>query len=334
MKIVVRAPNWIGDSILSVPAIESLSKNFPNAEIWILGRTWAADLFPSYEFIKGVIPIPEKNDLATLRKTAHGLKNHHFDTGLLLTNSFASAFLFSLAKLPQRWGYANEGRQLLLTKAVKEKKRKKSSHQVQYYLNLLSGLGLKTYPAQLSFPLTEEDRVQAKRFLFSNNIDLKKCLIIITPGAFYGSAKRWTISQFAALAAKLQKECEAEILITGSAAEIDLANCMASLLKVKPHILAGKTSLRQLAGIISHSTLCVMNDSGPMHLANALKIPTVSLFGPTDPSVTGPYQQPSVYLKKDVPCWPCSYRECPFEHLCMKSLEVEEVFESCQRFLA
>jgi len=333
MKIIVRVPNWIGDSILAVPATYSLSKNFPQAQIWMAAKEWVKDLFISHDFIKGVIPIPDLNDLKTLRDSVQEIKKFHFDIGILLTNSFSSALLFYLAKIPERWGYTRDGRGVLLTKGVGLKKQEDCSHQVNYYLGLISGLGLKTSPPKISLPITQEEKREAKEVLLSLNVDLKRPLIILHPGASYGPAKRWHTEKYAELAILLQDRKKADVLITGSPDEAELAESIASFMTKKPLNLAGKTSLRLLAGLISHADLFITNDSGPMHMANAMKIPAIAIFGPTDPSLTGPFQQPAAIIKKDVPCWPCSYRECPFDHRCMINIDPEEVFQACQKFL-
>lgn len=333
MKIVVRAPNWIGDAILSLPALESLRKNFPQAQIWIAAREWVKDLFTSYHFIKGVIPLSNLDSLKGVRSTAKNLKESHFDTGILFTNSFSSAFLFYLAKIPERWGYMRDGRGILLTRSVTPKGREELSHQLNYYLELISGLGLKTHPSEINLPLTQEEKTSAKEMLLSLNIDLKRPLVVLNPGASYGPAKRWPASRFAEVARLFQQRKNAEILIIGSSDESELAESIVSSMTKKPLSLAGKTNLRLLAGLISHAAVFVTNDSGPMHLANALKTPVTAIFGPTDPRLTGPFQEPAMVIKKDVLCWPCSYRECPFDHGCMMKIEPEEVFKASQKFL-
>lgn len=333
MKIVVRAPNWIGDAILSLPALESLRKNFPQAQIWIAAREWVKDLFTSYHFIKGVIPLSNLDSLKGVRSAAKNLKESNFDTGILLTNSFSSAFLFYLAKIPERWGYTRDGRGILLTRSVTPKGREELSHQLNYYLELISGLGLKAYPSEINLPLTQEEKTSAKEMLLSLNIDLKRPLVVLNPGASYGPAKRWPASRFAEVARLFQQRKNAEILIIGSSDESELAESIVSSMTKKPLSLAGKTNLRLLAGLISHAAVFVTNDSGPMHLANALKTPVTAIFGPTDPRLTGPFQEPAMVIKKDVLCWPCSYRECPFDHGCMMKIEPEEVFKASQKFL-
>jgi heptosyltransferase-2 len=333
MKIAVRVPNWIGDCIQAVPAIESLPLNYPQAEIWIVARDWVKDVFSSFAYIQGAILVSGSSKLKTLRQEAQTLRSYNFDVGLLLTNSFGSALLFQIAKIPQRWGYGSDARRLLLTNRVPKKNPLIIIHQVQYYLDLISGLGLKSASPRLSFPLTPEDKNQAENLLRALGVDLKKQLIVLNPGAYYGSAKRWPSPYYSRLAAMLQESNSVEILIIGSSAETGLAKDISLSLENKPFLLTGKTSLRQLAGVLDRADLCVTNDSGPMHMATALGVPTLALFGPTDPRVTGPFQAPSEFIKKDVACWPCSYRECPFDHRCMEQIKPEEVFQACQTLL-
>jgi heptosyltransferase-2 len=333
MKIVVRAPNWIGDAILSMPALVSLRKNYPDAEIWVTASRWTKGIFVPLDWVSGTISLSNKNSYKNIRSDAKKLKEHDFDIGVLFTNSFGSALLFSLANIPQRWGYARDGRQLLLTKGVRTSPLEAPCHHIQYYLSLISKLGLETESAQLDFPLTDESTSQAKALFQSNSVDRNKPIIILSPSASYGPAKRWPVSFFSRLATLLQSNNDVEVLIIGSEADKEIARAIAAAMSKKPFDLTGQTTLPQLAGTIGQAALFITNDSGPMHLANALKVPVVAIFGPTDPQITGPFQKPSKVLKGQVPCWPCSYRECPFEHQCMTQISPEMVFEACQDFL-
>ena len=334
MKIVVRAPNWIGDVVLSLPALENLKRNLPQAQIWIAARKEVQDLYSSFDFVKGIILLSELNNYKNLREASKKIKEYDFDIGLLLTNSFSSALLFFLAKIPQRWGYSRDNRGFLLTKGVPFKNLDgPSSHQVNYYLNLISGLGFQTSDPELVLPLSPKEKEWVKNELSASGYDPKKPLVILNPGAYYGPAKRWPGSRFAELASLLQEKNKAQILIVGSAEEVELAESIASSMTERPINMAGQTTLRQLAELISLANLFITNDSGPMHITNALRVPLIAIFGPTDPRVTGPFHQPSAVIKKEVSCWPCSYRECPFDHRCMMEIEPEEIFTVSQNFL-
>ncbi len=333
MKIVVRAPNWVGDSILTLPAMNTIKKNFPEAEVWVAAKKWVNDIFLMGSMFTGTILLPRHKGIRNIIGLARSIRNFQFDLGILFTNSFASALVFTMARVPQRWGYKKDGRSFLLTKGIPVQFKKNRVHQAHYYLDLLSGLGLKEFPEELSLPVDQQERAQTETWLKSQNIQTERSLVIINPGAYYGSAKRWPAERYAALASLLQKRKRAQILIVGSADEIPLAEAISSQMSEKPHVLSGQTSLPRLAALISLADLFVTNDSGPMHLANSLKIPLVTLFGPTEPARTGPLQQPAIVIHKGAPCWPCSYRQCPFDHRCMMDISPIEVFQACQKFL-
>lgn len=333
MKILIRAPNWIGDAIMAVPAIQNLSHNYPDADISVLAKEWVKDLLSSYDFIHQIIPLPDRSNLAEIHKAVKTIKQQEFDAGLLLTNSFGSALLFSFAHIPERWGYNRDGRGALLTKKTPVPAKNKKLHQVNYYLQLLASLGLKVEPAELFIPLKEIWTQEAEKQLHSAGINFAKPLVFLNPGAYYGAAKQWPARRFAELAQLLQKQNNADIAIIGSRQERPLADEIASNLPRPPLILTGTTTLQQLAAFIHHASLFVTNDSGPMHIANALHVPVVAVFGPTDYRITAPFQQPSVVVRKPSPCWPCSYRVCPYDHRCMLSIQPEEVYQACQGYL-
>jgi len=334
MKFLVRMPNWIGDAVLARPALESLRRNYPKAGIWLLAADWVKDLFQGNGLLAGILPLGQARGPRALARRARELKAQGFDVGLLLTNSFASALLFSLARIPQRWGYRRDGRGLLLTQGIPVPEFGPPKHQVHYYLDLLKGLGLKVAAPELRTSLPEEDKHAAGQSLRALGLNLKRPLVILNPGAAYGPAKRWPAERFAALGALLQQKKKAEILITGSPAEEKLAADIASRLPRRPAVLAGQTSLRQLLGFIGQAQLFVTNDTGPMHLANILSVPVVALFGPTDPAVTGPFHPPAIVMKKEAACWPCFYRACPYDHRCLTDIQTEEVWAEAQKFLA
>ncbi len=333
MKIVVRAPNWVGDSVLALPAMETIIRNYPDSEVWVAAQPWVKDLFPMSGMFAGTISLPEQKGLKNLRDAARSLREARFDLGILFTNSFASALVFYLAKIPQRWGYKKDGRGLLLTKGIPIRHEENPAHQTRYYLDLLIGLGLKGFHEEYSLPADQRERALTEEWLESQNIQIQSPFIIINPGAYYGSAKRWPAERYAELASLLQSRMRAQVLIIGSSGETPLAEAIASRMSERPHILTGKTSLPRLAALLIISDLFVTNDSGPMHLANVLKVPLVALFGPTDPARTGPKQQPAIVIHKEAPCWPCLYRQCPFDHRCMMNISSEEVLQACQKLL-
>jgi heptosyltransferase-2 len=334
MKIVVRIPNWIGDVLFARPALDSLKAAHPGAEIWLAGGAWANELFAGSEYAERIISLPALTKWKNFRSSARTLKAHHFDIGLLLTNSISSALLFAAAGIPERWGYRGDGRGLLLTKSLAKQTNDPPSHMVYFYLRLLGGLGLSTLPPDIKLRVPAENEERGRALLLSCGIDLKKPLVILNPGAAFGPAKRWPAVRFAELGRLLQDRKGAVLAITGTVDDVPIAEEISAALTAKPANLAGRTTLSDLLGVISMAAVFVTNDTGPMHMANGLRVPTVGLFGPTDPRITAPFHPPSTVIKKtDAPCWPCLNRECPFDHRCLLEISAAEVFEAAAAYL-
>ena len=334
MRFLIRVPNWIGDAMLAQPALGSLKLEHPGSEIWLLARDWVKALYPPKKLAARIIPLTGEDTPRGLLRTARLLKGLRFEAGLLLTNSFGSALLFRLAGIPERWGYRRDGRGFLLTRGVPFKADSPARHQLEYYLDLVRGLGLKPSRAEVRLTLSPAEKRTAGLALKAAGVDIGRPVVILNPGASYGPAKRWPAERFAAAGALFQKKKKAEVVITGSQEERDLAERVASLMPRRPAVLAGRTGLRELLAVIGRSSLFITNDSGPMHLANALRVPVVAVFGPTDPAATRPWHQPSVVLKKSAVCWPCLYRQCPYDHRCMTAITPEEVYLAGREFLA
>ncbi len=366
MKIIVRMPNWLGDAVLALPALRAIISHFSGDEIWVAATSRSLELFETEPGVTGVLEVPEPLRAADVWRISQQWRHFKFDLAILLTNSFGSALVARLAKIPERWGYKTDGRSWLLTKGVARKPRmmegpgkekgenhfispdeadfwplrQRAEHQVLYYLRLLQGLGLEV-PAEpeISLNITDDEKEMGRRRLAEYELDPlhlrreKKPLIVLNPGASYGPAKRWPAARFGAVAAGLEKKCGGQSIIIGTAEEEKLARevveaSLARGISQPPVILTGKTTLRELAGILSWASLMISNDTGPMHLANALRVPVVALFGPTDPRVTRPWHQPYLVLQKRVICWPCWYRSCPYDHSCLKLIDENEVLSA------
>jgi heptosyltransferase II len=334
MKIVVRIPNWIGDVIFALPALESLKANYPHAEVWIAAHPWVKDLFFGTPYAGRIIAVADGNSFSALRAAAKSLQSQMFDVGLLLTNSLASALLFSLAKIPERWGYRRDGRGFLLTKRVPPGSPGRARHMVFHYLQLLEGLGLRTLTPEIRLPVSAEEKEGARNSLRALGLDPEKKFALLAPGAAYGPAKRWPAAKFTALAGRLREQKKLEVLLVGAEGDSPLAEEVASALDPPAPSLAGKTSLRQLLALIGEAAVFISNDTGPVHMANALRIPVVAVFGPTDPRVTAPFHEPATVVKRDdIPCWPCSYRACPYDHRCLDHITADEVFSAAAAYL-
>lgn len=334
MKIVVRVPNWIGDAIFALPTLDSLRAAFPGAEVWLAGAAWTADLMSGSAFEGRIIDVAGRGGIAGARAAARALAGRRFDLGVLLTNSFGSALVFAMAKIPQRWGYRGDGRSLLLTRGVKRAPPGADLHMVRFYLRLLKGLGLPALPPEIRLSVTEAERESARAALEAGGADPGRPLAVLNPGAAYGPAKRWPAGRFAELARLLQDRRGVDIAVTGTAADAGAAVEIASGLTRKPVDLTGRTSLRGLLGVLSRAAVVVTNDTGPMHMANALRVPVVGVFGPTEPAATAPFHPPSAVVRKEgIACWPCLYRECPYDHRCMTAVSAKDVFAAAGELL-
>lgn len=369
MKILVRMPNWLGDNLLALPALRSIIDNYPQAEIWVAAPSRCVELFETEPRVIGVLEIPESLNLFNLWRLSRRWRSYRFDLTFLFPNSFASALLAFLAGIPERWGYKSDGRSWLLTKAISRQFKsfrmkgtqeekdetdyfeenfysgEKVEHQVMFYLRLLKELNLQV-PVQpeITLQVNEKEKEAAYQRLLSLGLDPIKLraqnrpIIVLNPGAAYGPAKRWPAKKFGSVAAELERETGAICLIIGLKEEKNLAEEVVATakqqgIKYPPLIFSGMTTLRELMAILTWTNLMITNDSGPMHLANALRVPVVALFGPTDPRVTGPWHQPSLVLHRRVICWPCWYRVCPYDHLCLTSISEAEVLQAALSLL-
>ena len=333
MKIVVRMPNWIGDAVMALPVLGSLGASGTDIEVWAAGEPWVGDLLSPDLRVQGALTIRRDRGVKAARREAAAIRALGFDAGLLLTNSFGTALLFRLAGIPERWGYLRDARGPLLTRRVRVRDTLEPRHQRNYYLDLLTGLGFSASFVGSGLAVTGEESAAAERRLGAAGRDRSRPLVIINPGAAYGPAKRWPADRFAALGRLFQAKAGAEIALVGSAGEKDIARAVAGGLDRPALNLTGATSLRELVALIGLARLFVTNDTGPMHIADALGTPILAIFGPTEPAVTGPVRSRSAVLRKDVPCRPCLYRKCPYDHRCMTAIGPEEAFEAARRLL-
>lgn len=339
MKIIVRVPNWIGDVVLCTPALHILRKSFPSASITALAKEWVAPALEANPDIDRIIAMREKESYFELiRKIAVD----KFETGILFPNSFSSALLFRLAHIPKRVGYATDGRSLLLTKRIKRPADFKKEHQVFYYIRLIERYLSATRNsnqtvipdqevAELVWNITEKEEAQADELLQNNTLSQKR-LIGINPGAAHGPAKRWFPERFAKVSDELAQKYE--IAIFGSSHEREIAASITKLMRFKPLNFAGKTSLRQLAALISRCVLFITNDTGAMHIAAAVGTPIVAIFGSTDSQRTAPWGNGHIIVQKKIRCSPCMKKKCPKRyHKCMKEVETQKVLKAIEQQL-
>ncbi|MBI4165818.1 MAG: lipopolysaccharide heptosyltransferase II [Acidobacteria bacterium] len=331
-KIMVRSTNWIGDGVMSLRALEALRARFPSSEIVLVSKPWVSELYdhlPSVDRL--IIYNPEKAHRGPLGfwKLVQKLRAEGFDAAILLQNAFHAAWMAWCARIPVRIGYARDGRSSLLTDAVVPPHPAVYGHQSNYYLQLLFRAGLiEDLERGREHRLVVQDAEMewARRHLARNGLGGPRVLVGINPGAFFGPAKRWLSARYAQVADRLIGALHADVLIFGSSAERPLAEEIARGMKHTPLILAGDTSLRQLIALLAQCRVVITNDSGPMHLAAALGLPVVAVFGSTDERATGPIGPMAKVVKRHVVCSPCGLRECPIDFRCMTSVTVDDVY--------
>ena len=342
-RVLVRAPNWIGDAVMCEPALRGLRSLFPPAELTILAKPSIAELYTGCSGVDQVLVYDDKGThvgIAGKWALAGLLRRHHFDLAVLFQNAFEAAFLAWLAGIPRRYGYATDGRVLFLTQPVAVPRPESLVHQVEYYWNMLKPLGVSgDAPLPTLHVSTDEDRIVDDR-LASAGIDSAHLMVGINPGSTYGSAKRWLPERFAEVAQRVVRQLEREagvcvaVAILGGRGEESLGKNIASRLDCRSIVLSGATTIRELMAVVKRCRLLITNDTGPMHIAAAFGVPIVAVFGPTDSRTTAPYGQEQSVVREPVDCAPCLLRDCPIDHRCMTRISVDRVYETAVRQLA
>lgn len=339
-KILVRAPNWIGDAVMATPSLTALRRFFETAEIVLLAKPAVAALFEQHSDIDRVIVYEDPgrhSGLSGLWRLSREIKREQFDLAFLLQNALEAALLAFFAGIPKRIGYATDGRRLLLTRSMK--KKIPTPHRSDAYLALMGLVddeGESPSAEEKRLPtlvVSSSERRAARDFLKTLGVPDDVLLIGFNPGAAYGTAKRWLPEYFAALADQLVEQKKAQILIFGARSEIALAETIQKHMKHPAFILAGKTTVRQMMACIKECRLFISNDSGPMHVASALAVPQIALFGPTNVGATFSAGPLDIVVQNKVDCAPCRHRHCPIAHPCMTGLSVETVFNAADQQL-
>ena len=336
-SLLVRATNWLGDAVMTTPALAGVREGFPDSRIVLLARPLVAELFRHHPDVDEVMvyDLPGRHEgiLGRLRLAAD-LRRRRFDGALLLQNAFDAALIAFLGRIPERAGYPTDMRRILLTLPVPLPHGILERHEVEYYLCLLDGLGIaRPAPASLKLVVTEEEREAMAERLASLGIGRGTPILAINPGATYGSAKRWYPDRFASVADTLSAEWEAAVVVVGSAAEAPLAGEIGAATRTPPVNLAGRTTVRELMALLSLSSFLVTNDSGPMHVGAALGVPLVAIFGPTDWRRTSPWTSLAKVVRVEVDCSPCRRRTCDRGHECMLGVTPEMVVDAARRLL-
>jgi len=358
-RIVVRGVNWLGDAVMTTPALQRLRKAFPDAYIALLTPEKLADLWLHHPAINEVIAFDAGQGLFSVSRRLHAGR---FGLALVLPNSPRSALEAWLARIPQRVGYARPWRNFFLTQAVAPhaeavKMRKRSAdeirrliagdlkfkiqnsrlapraHQIYEYLHLAAALGADSKPLAPRLFVTEQERASFCKCFLSRagtTRDAAQPWCGLGPGAEYGPAKRWPVERFIATANEVSRRTGCHWLVFGGAGDASLAERVAACVPSATN-LCGRTTLRELMAGLSLCRVLLTNDSGPMHVAAALGTPVVVPFGSTSPELTGPGlpgDSRHQLLKSDAPCAPCFRRVCPIDLRCMTGITVGRVVEA------
>mgnify|MGYP001243129627 CR=1 FL=1 len=342
-RVLVRGPNWLGDAVMCEPALRGLRSLFPNAQIALLVKPAVADLFAGHPALTRVLTYDTKGRHAGLSgkwSLAGQLRRQGFDLAVLFQNAFEAAFLTFLAGVPRRYGYATDGRSLLLSDPVAVPHRHALVHQVHYYWNLLNPLGLTgdpTAPELVVFP--EEEKAMAGR-LAQGGLTATDVIVGINPGSTYGGAKRWLPERFAEVTERLSRTIresrgqEVSVVIFGAKGEERLGQEIAARLSSRSLVLSGATTIRELMAAVKRCATLLTNDTGPMHIAAAFRVPVVAIFGPTDWRTTSPFGSAHAIVRQPVDCAPCLMRECPIDHRCMTRVTVDQVYDAATNQVA
>jgi len=319
---------------MSLPALRALRDRFPDSKIAILAKPWVADLYRREPFCDEMIPY-SATDFSSKWRTARQLAERNFDCAILLQNAFDAAAIAWLARIPERIGYNRDGRGVLLTRAVSVPKPGEIPvHERFYYLELLRRAGLlESIPESLAIRLEGAREARESGRARLRELGIETPVIGVSPGAAYGSAKRWLPERFAEAATCVAKELNATIAIFGAPAEREVCAAVAAAVGAPVRNFAGETSLAEFIDLAAACSVYLTNDSGPMHIASALGVPTVAIFGATNDATTGPTGPLARVVREPVECSPCLQRECPIDHRCMTRVDAGRVARTALELL-
>lgn len=330
-KILIRGTNWIGDAVMTLPAVASIRATYPQAHLAMLVKPWVADIYKIFSDLDEVIIYEKKFDHpAGVFGLARTLKDRKFDAAILLQNAIEAAIIALAARIPVRAGYDSDARGLLLSHSVRRTGEIKKVHQIDYYLEMVKSLGCVSVDREMRLE-TKINVSEAREILKKYIPDAPENIIGIAPGATYGPAKKWFPDRFAAVAESLSKKHSARVMIMGGKADDATAREVQGFAGTEFINLCGKTSLREAIELISQCRVFISNDSGLMHVAGALNVPTVAIFGSTNPGTTAPAGRKSVIVRHEVPCSPCLKKECPLDFRCMELISVNDVLQAAER---
>jgi lipopolysaccharide heptosyltransferase II len=326
--VLVMGPNWVGDAVMSTPALANLRRGLPKAKIDLLVPRHVAPLFEDHPHIDRVVIRHDRQPWRTRLSQLLALRRCRYGMVLLLPNSFRVALYGCIVGSPMRVGYATDGRRWLLSHPVAVAALQ-PCHQIDAYLQLIAALGLPVVDRLPTLTPTRQAEMQAAQLWNNQGWGCEDRVIGICPGAAYGPAKRWWPERFAALADRLIASGGFRVVFFGSPDEVPLVQHIRSQMTQQAVSLAGQDRLDSFMALAARCAVMITNDSGSMHIANAVGTRVVALFGPTDPYRTAPTAAPATVLHRDLACSPCFRTTCPYaDHPCMRLIGVDDVYQA------
>ncbi len=339
-RIVVRGTNWVGDAVMTVPALRELRRLLPDAHVTLAVRSWAEGLFAEADFIDDLM-IYDRRGLGSVIQQIRKWRQRSFDLAVLFQNAFEAALIPAVARVPFRIGYATDGRRALLTNAIPLPEWRSSKHEIFYYLNVVAEIerlltGRETILGKrpdCSLNISDRRKTEGRDLLRVNGVRDGHPLVALCPGSINSRAKRWPADRYAALADQLIEEMDTDVLLIGSKDELEVSLEVSRLMRNEPVMLTAKSDLAQAVSVLSLVDLLVTNDTGPAHIASALGRPTLVIFGPTNPLTTRPFSSTAEIVRRPPDCAPCMLRDCPIDHRCMTAISPDDVFERARALL-
>ncbi|MDQ3252903.1 MAG: lipopolysaccharide heptosyltransferase II [Acidobacteriota bacterium] len=349
-RVVVRGANWVGDAVMTIPALRALRRVLPGAHVTLATRAWAEGIFTDADFINDVMSVDggERYRLRARVAEIRALRKARFDLAVIFPNAFAPALAAAAARVPMRIGYATGGRRHLLTHPLAPPEWRHQRHEVFYYLNIIAELeralignddetrrtvDISAPPPPLGLTVASVRQDRAREVLRHHGARLDRPLVALCPGSTNSRAKRWPSERFAALADQLIDAAGAEVVLIGAREEIDVTGQVVRGMNRRAVVLTGETSLAETVAVLSVCDLLITNDTGPAHIAAAINLPTLVIFGPTDPTTTRPFSEFAEVVREPPECAPCMLRDCPIDHRCMTAITPWDIFMRADRML-
>ncbi len=339
-RIVVRGTNWVGDAVMTIPALRSVRRLFTNAHITMVSKSSAADIFIDADFVDEVL-VYDRAGLGSMWAQTREWRRRKFDLGILFQNAFEAAAMAFLARVPIRIGYDTERRGFLLTHPLASPSWKDERHETFYYLNIVAEVERPLFGTssvaieepQFALTVSASRQAEAVTLLRLHGSRGEGPLVILCPGSINSRAKRWPAERYGQLADRLIENGFAVALI-GSPGEVDVSQQVLQNMRRQPIVLTGKTTVAEAAAIISVGDLLITNDTGPAHIGAAVNTPTLVIFGPTNPLTTRPFGAAGEIIRERPDCAPCMLRDCPIDHRCMTAITPDAVFERASALIS